>query len=276
MRLGLDVAQHQLLWPELVERVLFAEQAGFDGAWVFDHFKPLYGDPSGPCLEGWTLLAGLAASTSRIRLGALVTGITYRPASVLATEAVTVDHISNGRLEIGMGAAWQQPEHDELGLSFPPLSERAQMLEEGIEVMRRLMTKDHATFKGRHYQLNDASYHPRPIQKPHPPIWIGADGEKLMLPIVARQADAWHGFGSTSEMVRKSGLLDELATKAGRDPGKILRSASLSLSHPWGQVRKRAEALRRAGFGYLIVDWPSEGQGRLEEFVEKVMPEIAR
>lgn len=276
MRLGLDVAQHQLLWPELVERVLFAEQAGFDGAWVFDHFKPLYGDPSGPCLEGWTLLAGLAASTSRIRLGALVTGITYRPASVLATEAVTVDHISNGRLEIGMGAAWQQPEHDELGLSFPPLSERAQMLEEGIEVMRRLMTKDHATFKGRHYQLNDASYHPRPIQKPHPPIWIGADGEKLMLPIVARQADAWHGFGSTSEMVRKSGLLDELATKAGRDPGTILRSASLSLSHPWGQVRKRAEALRRAGFGYLIVDWPSEGQGRLQEFVEKVMPEIAR
>src|SRR5437588_9730316 len=94
MRIGLDVAQHQLLWPELVDRVIFAEQAGFDGAWVFDHFTPLYGDRNGPCMEGWTLLAGLAARTSRIRLGALVTGITYRPPSILATEAITVDRKS--------------------------------------------------------------------------------------------------------------------------------------------------------------------------------------
>src|SRR5579864_5558235 len=118
MRLGLDVAQHQLQWRELVDRVRFAEDAGFDGAWVFDHFTPLYGDPGGPCLEGWTVLAGLAASSSRIRLGTLVTGITYRPPSILATEAITVDQISNGRLEIGLGAAWHQAEHDELGIPF--------------------------------------------------------------------------------------------------------------------------------------------------------------
>ncbi len=275
MRIGLDVAQHQRVWPELVERVQFAESAGFDGAWVFDHFKPLYGDPNGPCLEGWTLLAGLAAITSRIRLGVLVTGITYRHPSILATEAVTVDHISNGRLEIGMGAAWHQPEHQELGIPFPPMKERAERLEEGVQVMRLLMTKDRASFKGRHYQLASASYHPRPVQQPHPPIWIGAGGEQLMLPIVARQADAWHAFGSEDSMARKSQLLDQLAEKAGRDPKVILRSASLSLSRPWDQVRRRADQLRAAGFAYLIAEWPSEGKRRLDEFVENVMPELA-
>ncbi len=150
MRIGLDTAQHQLLWPELVDRVQFAESAGFDGVWVFDHFKPLYSDPNGPCLEAWTLLAGLAAVTRRVRLGVLVTGITYRHPSILATEAITVDHISNGRLELGMGAAWHQPEHEELGIPFPPLKERAERLEEGVQVMRLLMTKDRATFAGRH------------------------------------------------------------------------------------------------------------------------------
>ena len=274
MRIGLDLAQHQLLWPELAERVQFAELAGFDGAWVFDHFSPLYGDPNGPCLEGWTLLAGLAAITSRIRLGVLVTGITYRHPSVLATEAITVDHVSNGRLELGVGAAWHQPEHQALGIPFPPVKERAERLEEGVQVIRLLMTKDRASFSGRHYQLGNASYHPRPVQRPHPPIWIGASGEQLMLPIVARQADAWHAFGSDDSMVRKSRLLDELAEKAGRDPKAILRSASLSLSRPWDQVRRRAAQLRSAGFAYLIAEWPSEGKGRLDEFVEKVMPEL--
>jgi F420-dependent oxidoreductase-like protein len=266
MRIGLDVAQHQLLWPELAERVQFAESAGFDGAWVFDHFSPLYGDPNGPCLEGWTLLAGLAAITSRIRLGVLVTGITYRHPSVLATEAITVDHISSGRLEMGVGAAWHQPEHEALGIPFPPIKERAERLEEGVQVIRLLMTKDRASFAGRHYQLRKASYHPRPIQRPHPPIWIGASGEQLMLPIVARQADAWHAFGSEDSMVRKSRLLDQLAEKAGRDPKAILRSASLSLSRPWDQVRRRVAQLREGGFGYLIADWPSEGKGRLDAF----------
>jgi F420-dependent oxidoreductase-like protein len=276
MRIGLDVAQHQLLWPELAERVRFAESAGFDGAWVFDHFSPLYGDPKGPCLEGWTLLAGLAAMTSRIRLGVLVTGITYRHPSILATEAITVDHISKGRLELGVGAAWHQPEHEALGIPFPPIKERAERLEEGVQVMRLLMTKDGASFSGRHYQLRRASYHPRPVQRPHPPIWIGAGGEQLMLPIVARQADAWHAFGSDESMARKSRVLDQLAEKAGRDPKTILRSASLSLSRPWDQVRRRAAQLREAGFGYLIAEWPSEGKRRLDAFVEKVMPELTR
>src|ERR1700686_2416192 len=274
MRIGLDTAQHQLLWPELVERVKFAESAGFDGAWVFDHFTPLYGDPNGPCLEAWTLLAGLAAVTSRIRLGALVTGVTYRHPQILTTEAVTVDHISNGRLEIGMGAAWHEPEHEQLGIPFPPLKERAERLAEGVQVMRLLMTKDRATFAGRHYQPEGAGYHRRRIRPPQPPIGIGPGGEQLWLPIVARQADAWHAFGSDDSLARKSRLLDQLAEKAGRNPKAILRSASLSLSRPWDQVRRRAAQLRAGGFGYVIAEWPSEGKGRLDEFVQKVMPEL--
>src|SRR5438105_2182054 len=158
MRIGLDVAQHQLRWPDLVERVQFAEEAGFDGVWVFDHFKALYGDPNGPCLEGWTLLAALAAVTERVRLGTLVTGITYRHPSILAAEAVTVDHVSGGRLELAVGAAWNEREHRELGIDFPGVRERTERLEEGIQVMRLLMTQDGASFEGRHYRLQDAAY----------------------------------------------------------------------------------------------------------------------
>ena len=275
MRFGIDVAQHQLAWPELLRRVRFAEQAGFDGAWVFDHFKALYGDRSGPCLEAWSLLGALSVTTERIRLGALVTGVTHRHPSVLATQAVTVDVLSNGRLELGIGAAWNEPEHRQLGIPFPRTRERAERLEEAIEVMRALMTKERATFRGKHYSLASASYRPRPVQRPHPPIWVGATGERLMLPIVARQADAWHGFGSVSELRRKSALIDELAKRAGREPKAVLRSASLSLSRPLDKIKREAEALSAAGFGYLIAEWPTEGWGKMEEFAAKVMPEIA-
>jgi F420-dependent oxidoreductase-like protein len=275
MRLGLDISQHQLSWNEILDRARLAEVGGFDGVWVFDHFKPLYGNPKGPCLEGWTLLAALAACTQRVRLGVLVTGITYRHPSILAAEAVTVDHVSNGRLEVGLGAAWYEGEHEELGIPFPPIGERARRLEEGVQLMRALMTADGASFKGRYYQLEDATYRPRPVQKPHPPIWIGAEGEQLMLPIVGRQADFWHAFGSPASLARKSRIVDEHASRAGRDPASIGRSASLSISESWAEVRRRAETLRRAGFSYLVVSWPKEGRKRLTEFVEKVMPAIA-
>lgn len=274
MRLGLDVSQHQLEWRELLARARLAEDAGFDGAWVFDHFKALYGDPRGPCLEGWSLLAALAASTERIRLGALVTGVTYRHPSVLAAQAVTVDHISNGRLELSLGAAWFEGEHRELGIDFPPTRERAERLEEAVRVFRALMTQDEVSFQGRHYNLRRATYRPRPVQQSHPPIWIGAGGERLMLPIVGRQADVWHAYGSPADLRRKSRIVDEAAKAAGRDPSSILRSSSLSLSEPWDQVRQRVEALRDAGFSYLVVSWPSEGRRRLDEFVERLMPDL--
>lgn len=273
MRYGIDVAQQQLDWDELVRRVRFAEDAGFDGAWGFDHFKSLYGDP-GPCFEGMTTLAALAAATSRIRLGLLVTGVTYRHPSIFAAEAVTVDHVSHGRLELALGAAWFEGEHRELGVPFPPLGERVSRLEEAVQVITLLMRGEQASFSGRYYSLDAALLLPAPVQTPHPPLWIGASGEKRMLPLVAGYADAWHSFGSVESMRRKSELVSRLAEQAGRDPASILRASSLSLSGSLDDVRREAEGFAEAGFGYLVCGWPSEGQGRVEEFVEKVLPQL--
>jgi F420-dependent oxidoreductase-like protein len=274
MRFGLDVSQHQLQWPQILERVRYAEQAGFDGAWVFDHFKPLYGDPGGPCMEAYTLMSALAASTERIRLGALVTGVTYRHPSILATEAATIDQVSSGRLELSLGAAWFEQEHRELGIPFPPTRERFERLEEALQVIRLLLTEDGATFEGRHYRLDRGTYQPRPVQQPHPPIWVGAGGERLGIPIAARHADVWHSFGSVETLRRKSAILERHAEKAGRDPASIVRATDLSLSEPWDEVRERIEAVSQAGLSYLVVSWPSEGRGRLEEFVERVLPDF--
>ena len=274
MKLGLDISQHQLTWDEILERARFAEQAGFDGVWVFDHFKALYGDPKGPCFEGWTLLAALAAATSTVRLGTLVTGITYRHPSLLATEAVTVDHISNGRLELAVGAAWFEQEHYELGFDFPPAAERIRRLDEAVEVMGLLMTTDGATFEGDFFRLGGASYNPKPLQRPRPPLWIGGGGENLMLPLVARRADVWHAFGDIDGISRKIAIIDREAERISRDPASIRRATDLSLSEPWDEVRRRAAKLVELGVGYLTVSWPSEGRGRLEEFVDNVSDDI--
>ena len=271
MDFGLDVAQHQLSWDELVGRVRFAEQAGFTGVWLFDHLKALYGDPAGPCLEAWTLLSALAAATDRVRLGALVTGVTYRHPSILAIQAITVDHVSHGRLDLGLGAAWHAGEHRELGIDFPPTGERIDRLEEAIEVIRRLMTTDGAIYAGRHYRLERATYRPRPVQQPHPPLWIGASGDRRMLPLAAREADVWHTFGGPGELARKSRLLDQHAERAGRDPATIPRATNLSLSQPPDAIRRDVEQRAELGFDYLIASWPTEGRGRVEEFVDVVV-----
>lgn len=274
MRIGVDLAQHQLGWDELVARARFAEDLGFDGAWVFDHFSPLYGDPKGPCLEAYTLLGALAAATTRIRLGALVTGVTYRHPSLLAAEAVTVDHVSGGRLELSLGAAWYEDEHIQLGFPFPSTGERIDRLEEALVVVKALLTTDGATFDGRHYQLRDATYRPRPVQQPHPPIWIGAAGERRTIPLAARHADVWHCFGSVDVLRRKARVLDEHARRAGRDPAEIGRATDLSLSERWSSVRSTALQLRDAGFTYLVASWPEEGRSRVEEFARRILPEL--
>lgn len=274
MQIGLDVAQQRMPWDELVRRARFIEDAGFDGLWGFDHFQPMYGSGPGECFEAYTTLAALAGVTERVRLGVLVTGVTYRHPSLLAAEAITVDHASHGRLELTLGCAWFDKEHTELGFPFPPTGQRLDMTEEALQILRGLLTTDGFTLEGEHYRVRDATLHPRPVQTPHPPIWIGGGGERRTLPMTARYADAWHTFGDVATLIAKSRKLDELAEAEGRDPAAILRAASLDLSQPWDDVRRTAEELRAAGFGYLVCGWPSEGEARLEEFVGAVMPDL--
>jgi F420-dependent oxidoreductase-like protein len=275
VRFGLDIAQHQLTWNEILTRARLAEDAGLDGIWVFDHLKALYGDPKGPSMEGWTLLAALARETSRVRLGTLVTGMTYRHPSMLAAEVVTVDHLSNGRVECAVGAAWNEPEHRELGFPFPSLRDRMDRLEEAVQVLRKLFTEDDVTFEGRHYRLENATYNPKPIQRPHPPLWIGGEGRSRTLPIAGRYADAWHGWADNAEELAEiNGIIDRAAEDAGRDPASILRASSLSISEPWDEVKSSYEWMAAGGIDYLVVEWPTEGRGLLEEFLEKVLPTL--
>ena len=160
MRFGLDISQHQLTWEELLSRARFAEDLGFDGAWVFDHFKPLYGQRSGPCMEGWSLLAALAASTDRIRLGALVTGVTYRHPSILAAEAATVDNISKGRLEFAIGAAWHERGTSRARGRLPSDARTDRAVGGSGPGHAGPLDRGRRLFDGRYYSLNGASLQP--------------------------------------------------------------------------------------------------------------------
>jgi F420-dependent oxidoreductase-like protein len=274
MRFGLDVAQQRMSWDELVSRVRLAEDLGFDGVWGFDHFQPMYGEGPGETFEGMTTLAALAGVTSRIRLGLLVAGVTYRHPSVLAAQALTIDHASHGRLELSLGAAWYDKEHQELGIPFPPTSERFDLLEDALEIVQRLFTGQVSSYEGRVVSLRDAQLLPEPVQRPSPPIWIGGSGPRRTLPLVARYADVWHTWGSPNSLRGLNDRLDELAAEAGRDPASIMRASSLSLDD-LDTARKHASKWRDAGAGYLVCGWPEAGPAQIEAFARDVMPEFA-
>lgn len=274
MRFGLDVAQQRMPWDEVVNRVRFAEDLGFDGAWGFDHFQPLYGEGPGETFEGLTTLAALATATTRIRLGLLVTGVTYRHPSVLAAQALTVDHASHGRLELSLGAAWFDREHDQLGIPFPPTARRFDLLEDALEIVTRLFTGDVVSYDGKVVSLEDAQLRPPPVQVPHPPIWIGGNGPRRTLPLVARFADVWHAWGTPDVLREANDRLDSLAEAAGRDPAAITRASSLSLDDI-ETARRHAAKWRDAGYGYLVCGWPEAGRPQVERFVREVAAELA-
>jgi len=262
-------------WDELVRRVRFAEELGFDGVWGFDHLQPMYGDGPGETFEGMTTLAALSGSTSRIRLGLLVTGVTYRHPSMLAVEALTVDHASHGRLELALGAAWFDKEHRELGIPFPSVAERFDLLEDALEIVTRLFTGKVVSYTGRRVSLENAQVRPLPVQRPHPPIWIGGTGTRRTLPLVARYADVWHAWGTPNSLREANARVDDLASAAGRDPSSIMRAGSLSLDD-LDTASKHGEKWRDAGYGYLVCGWPGEGEAQVEAFASRVMPELTR
>jgi F420-dependent oxidoreductase-like protein len=208
------------------------ENPAFEHAWLFDHFSPIQGDLDGPCLEGWTLLAALAAQTERLRLGLMVTGNTYRHPAVLAHMAATGVVISTDRLDLGIGAGWNEYEHASMGLPLYPPGERIRRLGEACEIIKRLYTQQLTDFDGRYYQLKEARCAPKPRQKPYPPFVIGGSGEQLTLRVAAQYADIWNAMPpSVEEFRHKVQVLHEHCAAIGRDPGEIELSVQTRVNY---------------------------------------------
>jgi F420-dependent oxidoreductase-like protein len=211
-------------WDELLFLARHIERTGWDGFWFADHFMPDSEDTSAPWSEAWTTLAGIAAAVPRIRVGPLVTGNTYRHPAVLAKMAATVDHISGGRVILGLGAGWQENEHTAYGIPFHTTAERLARLDESCQVIRALFREKRTTFAGKFYQLADAPLEPKPVSDPLP-LLVGGGGEKVTLRIVAKHADAWNVWGTPETLRAKSEILDRHCADVGRDPGEIARTA---------------------------------------------------
>ncbi len=211
-------------WNDTLALAKHAEAGGWHGVWCADHFMPNAEDTSGPTSECWTTLAALAASVPRIRLGALVTGNTYRHPAVLAKMAANVDNISGGRCVLGLGAGWQENEHRAYGINFSTLGGRMSRFEEACQVVTGLFSNEKTTFAGKHYQLTDAPLAPKPLQKPLP-LLIGGGGEQRTLRIAAKYANEWNVWGTPEVLKHKGGILDQYCREIGRDPKTIAHSA---------------------------------------------------
>ena len=253
LRVGLKLAPQ--IYPIATHRAVWkiADEAGFDGLWGFDHLLALGADPTQPVFEGWSMLAAMAEATKRVRIGLMVAGNLYRHPGLHAKIGATIDHLSDGRLEFGIGAAWNEPEFAELGMEFPPLGERIGRFGEAVRVIKRLWTKERATFKGKYYTLADAVAEPKPVQKPHPPIWIGGSGPQRTLKIVARHGDVWNSnAGEMDKTIALSKVLDEHCATVGRDPAAVRRSVQFRLTTV-DESLKTASTYLAAGFTEQIV-----------------------
>ncbi|TDD67657.1 LLM class F420-dependent oxidoreductase [Jiangella aurantiaca] len=247
-----------------------ADEAGFDHVWNMDHFATIGGDPAGDIFDAWALLAAMAETTSRVRIGCMVTGNTYRHPGVLAKLAVTVDHLSGGRLEFGLGAAWAEYEHTMFGLRFGTAGERLDRLEEACQIIRSLWTQERTTFAGEHYRIEDAVAEPKPVQSPYPPIWIGGSGRKRTLRITALYADAWNATGvEPAEFAELSGVLDAHCADVGRDPAHIRRTMQLRLGDDAADLLPRVEAFAAVGVDDIIViTRPGSAEAQATEVAE--------
>src|SRR5215470_5775290 len=307
MRFGLFTGMGNTSWDAVLELWRHAAASGWDAACVTDHFMPNTADRVGDTMECWTTLAALAAVVPKLRVGTIVSGNTYRHPAVLAKMAAQVDVISGGRLICGIGAAWQQNEHEAYGIPFYTVAERLARLDEACQVLKALWTQDRTSFKGRFYQLDDAPLMPKPVQRPYPELMIGGGGEKVTLRIAAQHADHWNTWGGPETLAHKGRILDEHCTAVGRDPARILRSAVMIpvitddpaevvkveqaymkrmggdaakardtvLGGTVAQLKDKLGRLRDAGVGMLFIPTmflPPDRQRALDRFLTDVAP----
>jgi len=270
---GVQVACAAMHWPEVRDLAQAAEDLGYHSVWLPDHYVATPDgadpDPHLPLLDGWTTMGALAQATSRIRIGPLVASNTFRHPAILAKMAASLDHLSGGRFELGMGIGWFDFEHTSFGIPFPPTPERLRALEEALKVVRALWTEREVTFEGRHYTLAGAISEPKPLQRPGPPLVIASSGEKVGLRLVAQHADHWNTYRPVEEWSRHSRILDEHCARVGRDPGSIVRSAMLPLYLKVDEaVQKKLDAWGgEAGRGWFLVGDDAEIDQRLASFV---------
>jgi F420-dependent oxidoreductase-like protein len=234
IRFGLQTAPENVSWSELVALWRFAEGLGYDSLWTSDHFvTSMFQEvPDAPVLDGWTALTGLATQTERVRLGVMITGNPYRHPPQLAKIATTLDHISGGRLIVGIGAGWFEAEHRMYGVPFHSNTERANRLGEALQILNLLWTEKRASFDGKYYQLVDAICEPKPVQRPRIPIWVGGWGEKIVLRDAARYADGWNTTGSPEQLAHKMEVFKRHCDAAGRDFDTLEKSVMhLGLFH---------------------------------------------
>jgi F420-dependent oxidoreductase-like protein len=238
------------MFEHVAELAVAGEESGFDSVWVMDHFwqLPPLGGPTQPMLEGYTLLGGLAARTRRVKLGTLVTGVTYRNPALLAKMVSTLDIVSGGRAILGIGAAWYEEEHDGLGFDFPPAGERLDRLEEALQICRAMFTEEAPSFTGKHYRIEKALNVPRPVQTGGPQIMVGGSGEKRTLRLAAQYADMCNVHGSPDTVGRLLGVLERHCADVGRDPAEITKTrlASLFLSSSPEEAEQTTGFLRDA------------------------------
>lgn len=287
-------------WDEVLELTRHCEQTGWDGVYIADHFMPNTGDGSvadGPIHECWTTLAGLAAAVPRLRLGSLVSGNTYRHPAVLANMAATIDHISGGRLLLGIGAGWQVNEHQAFGIDLPGPRERLDRFEEACAVITGMLRDERTTVAGRHYQVTDAPCDPKPLQE-RMPLLIGGSGEKRTMRIAARYADEWNAWSTPEVLDHKVGVLRAHCDELGRDPAEIAVSTQallyMSDDEAWltskrddpaaraamigspGEVAEQVGAYAAAGCDELIVpDFTMGSMARRKDTCDQFLAEVA-
>lgn len=218
---GIQLQPQYVGWDELREFGALVDELGYDYLMTWDHFVPLFGDATGPNLEGWQVLAAWGAITKKAKIAMLVSGNTYRHPAVLANMTATLDHITNGRAILGLGAAWHEAEHRMYGIAFDTAPLRLAKLREASRIVRSLLDEERTTFAGKHYTITGAICEPKPLQKKLP-LMIGGGGEQVTLRITARYADIWHGFGAPEVIARKVEILKRHCEEVGRDFSEIL------------------------------------------------------